>query len=195
MVPFSDFEYFGLLLYVLLPFGLLGIFGRLNRVSSLIALGILLVLQASAPVHLRPDFAVREIYIIGAYTVFQCVPARWLFRCRSRSVFYSSLALSILPLVAAKVLPTLVPQTAFGFLGISYVTFRALDVLFSIQDGLIKELSLSRYIAYLLFVPALSSGPVDRYRRFLKDWDKTRTAAEFINDLDFVAKRLAQGFL
>ncbi|NBV86902.1 MAG: hypothetical protein EBS01_11745, partial [Verrucomicrobia bacterium] len=120
MVPFSDFEYFGLLLYVLLPFSLLGILGRLNRASSLVALGILLVLQTSVPVHLRPDFAVTEFYIIAAYTVYQGLLALWLFRCRSRSVFYSSLALSILPLAAAKVLPTLVPQTSFGFLGISY---------------------------------------------------------------------------
>jgi membrane protein involved in D-alanine export len=195
MVPFSDFEYFGLLLYILLPFGLLALFGRLNGTTSLVAMCILLVLQTSAPVHLRPEFEVRELYIIGVYTAFQALLAHWLLQFRSRFVFYSTVSLSLLPLAAAKLLPTFSPHTAFGFLGISYVTFRALDVLFSIQDGLVKNLSLQHYVAYLLFVPALSSGPVDRYRRFIKDWDKTRSRTEFLDDLDFVARRLARGFL
>jgi len=195
MVPFSDFEYFGLLLYILLPFGLLGLFGRLNRVASLLALAILLILQTGGVVHLRPDFAVRELYIVLGYTGFQALLAHTFLKMRSRGAFYASIALSLLPLITSKLLPTLSPQSAFGFLGISYVTFRALDVLFSIHDGLIKDISLQHYVAYVLFVPALSSGPVDRYRRFIKDWDKVRTRSEFWDDLDFVAQRLARGFL
>jgi membrane protein involved in D-alanine export len=196
MVPFADFQYFGLLLYVLLPFAVLGWFGRLSRNWSLLAMGVLLALQSADHfIPLRPELPVRELYLVLGYTVFQGCVAWGLLKWRSRPVFYSAIALSLLPLTASKLLPTLWPHSAFGFVGISYITFRSLDVLFSIQDGLIKQLSLRGYAGFLLFVPALSSGPIDRYRRFLKDWEKTRTRDEFLGDFDFTVQRLAQGFL
>ncbi len=195
MVPFGDFEYFGLLLYILLPLIVLGLLGWSSRVATLGAIAVLLVLQSTGFVPVRPDFHVREIYLILGYTAFQGVVAWWLFKRRSRPVFYAAVSLSLLPLLASKFLPTLIPHTAFGFLGISYITFRSLDVLFSIQDGLLKTLSPVRYTAFLLFVPALSSGPIDRYRRFIKDWDKARTRTEFWEDLDVAAHRMARGFL
>ncbi len=196
MVPFADFQYFGLLLYVLLPFAVLGWFGRLSRNWSLLAMGVLLALQsADNLIPLRPELPVRELYLVLGYTVFQGCVALGLLKWRSRPVFYSAIALSLLPLTASKLLPTLWPHSAFGFAGISYITFRSLDVLFSIQDGLIKQLSLRGYAGFLLFVPALSSGPIDRYRRFLKDWERTRTRDEFLGDFDFTVQRVAQGFL
>jgi membrane protein involved in D-alanine export len=196
MVPFADFQYFGMLLYVLLPFGVLGLFGRLGRNAMLLALGVLLVVQSAENIiPLRPEFPVRELYLILGYTVFQGCIAWGLLKWRSKPVFYAALGLSLLPLVASKLLHTLWPHTVFGFAGISYITFRSLDVLFSIQDGLIKELSLRAYAAFLLFVPALSSGPIDRYRRFLKDWEKPRSRGEFLGDVDYAVQRVAQGFL
>jgi membrane protein involved in D-alanine export len=77
----------------------------------------------------------------------------------------------------------------------SYATFRALDVLFSIHDGVIKTLSPVKYLAFLLFFPTISSGPIDRYRRFTQDYDHRRTRAEFLNDLDIAVDRIFRGFL
>ena len=37
MIPFSDFHYFGLLLYILVPTLALGMFGRANRAWTLLA--------------------------------------------------------------------------------------------------------------------------------------------------------------
>lgn len=195
MVPFGDFEYFGLLLYILVPLFVLGLLGIASRAWSLVALGALLVLQSSGTVSIRPDFKVPELYLILGYSVFQWCIARLLLRPHSKAGFYGAVALSLSPLLAAKILPVVSPSTVFGFLGISYVTFRALDVVLSIEDGLIKSLSLNHYAAYLLFVPAFSSGPIDRYRRFIQDWDKRRTRPEFLSDLDFAVARLARGFL
>jgi membrane protein involved in D-alanine export len=195
MLPFANFTYFGFLLVVLVPVVLAGLLGLLNRWWTACALSLLLLVQASDDVAVRPDFHVRELYVILAYTAFQAAVVFGHLRWRSRTAFYAAVSLCIFPLLIAKLIPTLVPNTAFGFLGISYVTFRALDVIFSVHDGLIKELSLSSYVGYLLFVPALSSGPIDRYRRFLKDWGKQRTRAEFLDDLDFGLQRIARGFL
>jgi membrane protein involved in D-alanine export len=195
MDPFADFSYFAVLAYLLVPACIAGICGAFNRGWTLGVMGVLLILQTSKSIPVRPDFAVRELYIVAGYTIFQGLVA-WLFlRWKSRPVFYLSVCAAVLPLAAAKLLPVLIPQTAFGFLGISYVTFRALDVVFSIHDGLIKQLSVVQYGAFLLFVPALSSGPIDRYRRFEKDWNKTRSRAEFLADLEAAVPRVAQGFL
>ena len=101
-------------------------------------------------------------------------------------VFYSAVVLAILPLFLVKVIPFLLEQTPLklvaennptlktmpsfiGFLGISYLTFKAVQMIMEIRDGLIKEYHLSRYLQFLLFFPTISSGPIDRYRRFEKD--------------------------
>ncbi len=196
MVPFGDFEFFGFLAYLLVPLAVLGWFGRLGRNWTLLAFLVLLLVEYSDNlVHIRPEFAVRELYLIVGYTLFQGILARAFLRWHNRKAFVLVLVLSLLPLTASKLLPLLWPKSAFGFLGISYITFRSLDVLFSIQDGLIKQLALREYAAFLLFMPAISSGPIDRYRRFLKDWEKTRTREEFVEDAGVAVQRLARGFL
>ena len=195
MDPFSDFSYFAVLGYVLVPALIAGVWGIYNRWWTLGVMLVLLILQASKSIPIRPEFPVRELYLVAGYTAFQGAIAWCFLRWKSRATFYGALTAAILPLLAAKLLPVFAPHTVFGFLGISYVTFRALDVVFSIHDGLVKQLSALQYGAFLLFVPALSSGPIDRYRRFEKDWLRTRTRAEFLADFDVAVQRIARGFL
>ncbi|MEQ1852904.1 MAG: D-alanyl-lipoteichoic acid biosynthesis protein DltB, partial [Chthoniobacteraceae bacterium] len=95
----------------------------------------------------------------------------------------------------SKLMPFFSTEGAFGFLGISYVTFRALEVIFSIRDGVVKSLSPGQLFAFLFFLPTVSSGPIDRYRRFGPDWAKERSRAEFLDDLDFAIQRVMRGFL
>jgi membrane protein involved in D-alanine export len=194
MVPYADFTYFALLLYVLLPVVCVGIWGRLSANWILASMGAMLVLQASGTVNLRPGVAVREIYLLLGYALYQGALAWAFLRWKRPGFFWPTLGLSILPLMASKVIPFLSTHTVFGFMGISYVTFRSLDVLFSIQDGLLKQIAWVPYGAYLLFLPTLSSGPVDRFRRFCQDWQKTRTRAEFLDDLEVAVQRMARGF-
>jgi len=87
------------------------------------------------------------------------------------------------------------PGAQFGFLGISYVTFRSLDVIFGIRDRLIVSLPADQFLAFLFFFPTISSGPIDRYRRFSQDWNRPRPAAEFWKDLDGAVHRVFTGFL
>ncbi len=198
MIPFVDFTFFGLLLYAVLPAILLGSLGLLDRFGRwwmlLVTLGVL-ALQFSGDLAIRPEFEVREIWIVLGYAAFQGIVARSFLRWKTRATFPVALGLALLPLVLAKVLPFIAPDTVFGFLGISYVTFRALDVVFSIHDGVVKTLPPAQYFAFLFFFPAISSGPIDRYRRFAQDWVKTRSRAEFFDDLDFAVARTFRGFL
>ena len=103
--------------------------------------------------------------------------------------------LTLLALVGARFLPLAVPGAQLGFLGISYVTFRSLDVIFGIRDRLIVSLPADEFFAFLFFFPAISSGPIDRYRRFSRDWNRPRLAAEFWKDLDGAVHRIFTGFL
>ena len=86
-----------------------------------------------------------------------------------------------LPLVLVKVLAAF-KISGLGFLGISYMTFKLIQIIIEIYDGLIeKPMGPLDYVHFLLFFPALSSGPIDRSRRFIEDWKKQRTKDEYLD--------------
>ena len=193
--PYADFTYFGLLLYIVLPTILLGLFGWANRHWTIATVVIVSVVQFSDLLPVFPNTPVWELWIVVGYGLLQAGLAWGLLRWRLRPLFWVFLVLSLLPLVAVKVLPVLRPGSLFGFLGISYVTFRALDVLFSIHDGVLKTLSPGTYFTYLFFWPTVSSGPVDRYRRFEKDLNRQRSRTEFLDDFNVAVDLVFRGFL
>ena len=76
--------------------------------------------------------------------------------------------LSILPLVLNKVF-ALTSLHLLAFIGISYMSFKTIQIMLEISDGLIKEkINIKDYLQFLLFFPTVSAGPIDRTRRFLK---------------------------
>src|SRR5262249_25538742 len=173
--------------------------GRISwRWILLVTLAVLSV-QYSNTLRITDALRIQELWLVAGYTLVEWLVARgflWLRR-RSQSFwpFRAALALGLLPLLGAKFLPFLPQGALFGFLGISYITFRSLDVIFGIQDKLIGELPISQYCAYLLFFPTVSSGPIDRYRRFATDWQRKRDRAMFLHDLDGCAQRIFTGLL
>src|SRR5690606_17108067 len=60
---------------------------------------------------------------------------------------------------------------------------------------LITALPPLRFAGFLLFFATISSGPIDRYRRFAQDSARRRTRAEFLADCDAAVHRIATGFL
>jgi membrane protein involved in D-alanine export len=209
VTPYADFLYFGVLLYVAVPSVLYGIAGslagrlRLSRVWIVAATALMLVIQYSTPQTLwpgAPDWMTsREIWLVAGYGLAQWGIARAFLairqRAKSRPALYTALVLALAPLVAVKFVPLFTPSYTLGFLGISYVTFRSLDVIICVQDGLISSLPIVQYLAYLLFFPTISSGPVDRYRRFALDWNRDRSRAEFLQDLDEAIHHIFRGLL
>lgn len=198
MIPFAGFVYFGVLLYVALPTLVLGALRRAGRHWALFCTVALIAVQYWEPVRIRGHWTVQAWWFVAAWALLQAVIARafLVLRARgpSRAAFYSALGVSLLPLVAAKAVPVF-SNSAFGFLGISYVTFRALDLIFCIQDRVVTDFALPEYFGFLLFFPTISSGPVDRYRRFHTDWHRTRTRTEFLDDLGEGMHRIFRGFL
>ena len=98
---------------------------------------------------------------------------------RKEGIYHVFVLLSLVPLVICKVSP-LFHMSLFGFIGISYLTFRVVQMIIEIYDGVIKEVSALEITAFLAFFPSFSSGPIDRSRRFLADWNRVLKREEYM---------------
>jgi len=195
VIPYASFTFFGLLLYVAVPTIILGLFGRANWRWAVFATALLLVLQYHGFLKVRPAFAVREIWIVTGFAVWQWLIVRtFAGNARGGFPFYTAIGASLLPLAATKLLLLISPESNFGFLGISYVTFRALDLVFCLRDEVIEDPRPLDLFTFLLFFPTISSGPIDRFPRFLTDWRKPRARSDFLADLDGAVHRIFRGF-
>ena len=81
------------------------------------------------------------------------------------------------------------------FAGLSYVTFRGLDVIIGIEDRLITTLSANQYLLFVVFFPTISSGPIDRFRRFATAPCPKTQSPRLIQDIDAGVQRIMRGFL
>ena len=99
----------------------------------------------------------------------------------NKYIYYIFLLLSMVPLFIAKITP-ITSIGAVGFVGLSYLNFKVIQMIIEIYDGALKEISLVRTLYFITFFPTLSSGPIDRYRRFDSDLNKVIGRKEYIND-------------
>ena len=81
------------------------------------------------------------------------------------ALYRVALAATIAPLAVYKV-SAVFDGNLLGFLGISYITFKAVQVLIEMRDGLIKDMRIVDYLAFLVFFPPFTSGPIMRSRPF-----------------------------
>ena len=140
--------------------------------------------------------------VVAAYVAFQYVLARGLLSIRARERWkkagwpiWSAVALTVAPLAWSKaLLGAHQPLPVVAFAGLSYVTFRVIDVLVSIHDGLVKTVPPGQFFAFVLFFPTISAGPIDRWKRFATDWNRERPRAEVWSDLEDAVRHVALGF-
>ena len=224
MTPFASFEYFLFLLYPLVLAIVLGLLGRLGPRFVLVATLAVVAFQVGNPLGTTEELAagLRQLVFLGAYLVGAIVLILGFAYVRRRGkkplVFYVAVGLALLPLVAVKVAPLLAtrsglatppglapavasasasPFDAFGFLGISYATFRVIDAIVTLQDGLTKvPMTPLNLASYVLFFPTISSGPIDRYNHFVGELSSLpHGTGAYLFDLEAAIQRVAQGFL
>ncbi len=88
--------------------------------------------------------------------------------------------LSVVPLILNKLF-ALTQFHFMAFIGISYMSFKTIQIMLEISDGLIKEkINLKDYLQFLLFFPSVSSGPIDRSSRFLEDIKSSMTRKDYL---------------
>ena len=103
--------------------------------------------------------------------------------------------LSILPLVINKVF-ALTSLHLLAFIGISYMSFKTIQIMLEISDGLIKEkINIKDYLQFLLFFPTVSAGPIDRSRRFLTEINEVMPRKEYIELAGDGVYRIVLGLL
>lgn len=166
MTPYGNIVFFIIIGILLLPTIILGLREKsaktYNIFVSIIVLALIFGNSLNGTISLIL-FTVFQLLLIIAYQKYR-------LQKNSGTVFIVAVLLSILPLVLVKVLPILGLHHLFGFLGVSYITFKSVQMILETRDGLIKDKISAIELAYfLLFFPTVSSGPIDRWRRFYKD--------------------------
>ena len=124
-------------------------------------------------------------FLVLSGTLF-LLTRRWFSRGDAHAVgkYRVALGLQLAPLACAKV-SAVFDANLLGFLGISYLTFKAVQVLVETRDGLGMEMSLFEYLSFLVFFPVFTSGPIMRSRDFLS---QTRAALSRGDYLDLLAR-------
>lgn len=190
MTPYADLLFFGLSLYFVVPAILLGVTGRLTWhwvLVSTLAMGVLQLAIPTADAREVSGLLVNAVVWGASWVLWQwCVAHAFLIvRSPQRGwLVWGAVIAALIPLVFLKYIPHARTSITTQFIGISYVTFRALDVVLAIHDGLVSEFPTPAYLAYLVFFPTLSAGPIDRFRRFVKDFGVRLTREQYLELLD-----------
>ncbi len=199
MIPYAGFLYFGISLYTLLPNLLVGWVKWLSKAWIVLATAIMLAIQYGVMKHVLPQTDILGLWLVFGFGVLQySLAAVFLLirqRGQNRAAFYIAILLSLAPLLAAKFIPLFHVDYQIAFIGLSYVSFRCLDALIGIHEGLILSVPPVQYLTFLLYFPTISSGPIDRYQRFAEDWKRDRAFNDLLADFDTAIQHVFTGFL
>lgn len=182
MTLFADPSFFVLLAAAVAAAAAIGLSGHTLRHYGLaVSVGFLTCVFLKTPAQL-----VALLCFVAAARASVLFLAR---NPKDRRRYLVSVAATLSPLVVYKV-SAVFDQSLWGFVGVSYVTFKAVQVVIEVHDGLIprEELGLEDWLYFLLFFPQFSSGPIDRSRRFFADAHATPARDEY-------AGMLARGIL
>lgn len=167
---FGGIPFFALLILIVIPAFCLGVLEKplqwYRTAASVLLIGLVLW-------HDK----VQMLYFLGFYMLeFVLIKLYLKERLRqgadrSAAVYRIFVLCSILPLVLSKVSEAGLGISfgLFQFLGISYLTFRSVQMIIEIYDGIIKEVSWLDFTDFLLLFTTFSCGPIDRSRRYIKD--------------------------
>lgn len=97
---------------------------------------------------------------------------------KRKALCFHAILFALLPLILAKT-SGFIGHYWFSFLGISYITFKVLQIILESYDGVIEKSNFASTMSFLLFFPTISSGPIDRSRRFESDFQKTWSKEEY----------------
>ena len=191
--PYGDPQYFVYIILAVLPI-FVGLFfkKRFPIYEALVSFAFIIFMLIGPKL--------TQIYALLFYVLWQMLWV-WTYKIYrktgdSKWIFYLHIALSILPLFFVKVTPAIYGhQSLLGFLGISYLTFRAVGMIIELRDGVLKDFSLWEFLRFMLFMPTFSSGPIDRFKRFNQDYENIPDRDELLDMLEQSVQYIMLGFL
>ena len=133
-------------------------------------------------------------YLIG-FIIYQYILVLIAHKTENAKYLKILVFLSVVPLIINKVF-ALTQWHLLAFIGISYMSFKTIQIMIEISDGLIKErISIIDYIQFLLFFPTVSSGPIDRSRRFMVNIKERMPRDEYLELAGVGVYRVVLGLL
>ena len=133
-------------------------------------------------------------YLIG-FIIYQYILVLIAQKTENAKYLKILVFLSVVPLIINKVF-ALTHWHLLAFIGISYMSFKTIQIMIEISDGLIKErISIIDYIQFLLFFPTVSSGPIDRSRRFMVNIKERMPRDEYLELAGVGVYRVVLGLL
>ncbi|WP_195420412.1 D-alanyl-lipoteichoic acid biosynthesis protein DltB [Collinsella sp. D33t1_170424_A12] len=176
MTFYTSASFFILLAALIVPAAAFGVWGRGLKCWGMAASAIMLAfLYSSSAVQAAAFGLFVAIATAGAFATL----ASWKRGAKSMAVYRISLACTLAPLVIYKV-SAVFDQNLLAFAGISYVTFKAVQVLIEIRDGLIDDMRVRDYLYFLTFFATITSGSIDRSRRFMDDLKHQPSRSDYL---------------
>lgn len=173
---YGNFFSVALFTLFLIPAVLACLFGKKIKYIGMVLNVIMLILFLglnSLQMFQFLAFLVCELILLYLFLyLYRRQPKKW--------IYFSALACSMIPIFAIK-LCVYTRYNMLGFLGISYISFRIWQMIIEIRDGHIEKLRLLDTLYFITFFPTLSSGPIDRYHRFMEDLERVIPKKEYLS--------------
>ncbi len=177
LTQYGDYFYLYLLLLTFIPAIILGLNGIKPKYYGIIvsAVMILLIMTKSIGLYLFLMFLIGETFVIYMYLFIRK-------KTDNKYIYWLVLFLSMLPVVISKLAGVTRYSSVIGFIGLSYLNFKAIQMIIEIYDGRITEIKFTTFIYFIMFFPTLSSGPIDRWKRFEENLNGKIEKEEYINE-------------
>lgn len=148
---YSGFDFFSWLIIILIPAAIIGFWkSKYLKLYRAFASGIFIYLIY----HSTPN----QLWLLLGYAVFTLFLTKIYIYSKDKGwdsnfMFYTMVVLALALLVFYKL--SVFGEGVGGFLGISYICFRSVQVIIEIHDGMITDISAFSYLSFLLFFPSL----------------------------------------
>lgn len=191
MSLFSGFDFFIVLILFLMPAIWMGIKGY-NLRKYRIILTVFFIYMVFRSNKLGLLYLI--LYSISSLFVVKIYLRNRLNKGKSKGPYSLAIIIVLVPLFVSKT-SSFMGTNIFGFLGLSYIFFKVVQVIIETYDGIIKEMKSIEFLEFLLFFPSLSSGPIDRSRRFIDDSRKVYSSFEYDELLSKGVSKIMLGVL
>ncbi|MGN0143536.1 MAG: D-alanyl-lipoteichoic acid biosynthesis protein DltB [Clostridium sp.] len=180
LTQYGDYFYLYILFLISIPAVIFKFLGLKNKYYGL-AISIVLdymVIGGRIGLELFLLFLIGETAVIYTYLFIRK-------KTDNKYIYFLFLFFSIIPLIIVKLAGLTRYSDILGFVGLSYINFKAIQMVIEIYDGRITEINFITYMYFIMFFPTLSSGPIDRWKRFEGNLIETHSRSEYLNDYLF----------
>lgn len=184
LTQYGDYFYLYLLFLTFIPAIVLALKGISTKYYGLVvSIGMVyLIMGKTIGLAMFGMFLIGEIIVIYMYLSLRK-------KTDNKYLYWVFLFMSMIPIIITKVAGLTKYSSYIGFIGLSYISFKVIQIIIEIYDGRITKIKFIDFINFILFFPTLSSGPIDRWKRFEENLNTKLEKDEYINEYLLVGLR------